>query len=218
MRLSSILTLVFALAALVLSLLALFAGSTRTFLQSGDILTLNVSRIGQGDAFNTSDGDGGIIDSFINNLEGHANDLISEAADEVADALNLTDFYSVHVMNYCDGFFKGNATEKHPGKNITYCSSKKALFHFNPTRIVEDSLPSQVSLDDINWPKEIQDASNAIRVAAIVMFIFFVVGIAFAGFAAIGAIVTIFSEGRLAAMCNFLLDVVSLSFLLPFSC
>jgi hypothetical protein len=209
MRFSSIFTLLCAIAAFVLSILCLFAGTTRSFLQSADVLTLNVSRIGQGEAFNTSDGDGGIFDTFVNDLQGDLNDLINDAADEVADALNLTDFYSVHLMNYCKGFYEPNATQQGASENITFCSKKEALFHFNPTKIVNDSLPEQISLDQIQWPQEIEDATNAIRVAAIAMFVFYVIGIAFAGLAIIGALLGIFTEGRLSAFANLLLDIVS---------
>lgn len=209
MRLSSIFTVLLALAALILSLLCLFAGSTKSFIQNGDLLTLNVSRIGQGSAFNTSDGDGGVFDTFVNDIQGDLNDIISDTADKVADALNLTDFYAVHIMNYCDGFFEPNATVKNSHRNTTFCSKKQALFHFNPTKIIQDSLPSGVTLDDLHWPQGIKDATNAIRAAAIVMFVFYVIGIAFAGLAVIGGILTVFADGRLSAFANFLLDILA---------
>ena len=170
---------------------------------------LNTSRIGNGDTFNTTDGDGGFFDNLINDAQDAANDLISDAADEAAEALGLADFYAVHVMNYCDGFFKGNATDKNAGKNTTECSSTKAMFHFNPTQIVEDALPDNVGLDDINWPDEIRDASRAVRIASIVMFVFYVIGIIFAGLAVITALLATFTQGRISAFANFLMDIVS---------
>jgi len=210
MRLSSIVTLLLSVAALVLTLLCLFAGTTKSFLQSGDLLTLNVSRIGHGEAFNTSDGDGGLLSTLGNDLEGDLNNLLNDAADGVSDALNLTDFYTVHLMNYCDGFFEPNATDRHPKKNVTFCSSRDALFHFNPTKIVNDSLPKGISLDDIDWPKEVTDAEKAVKAASIVMFVFYCIGIGFAGLAVIGAIFGFFTEGRLSACGNFVLDVLAL--------
>ena len=170
---------------------------------------MNTSRIGQGDAFNTSDGDGGFFDNLINDFQDEANDAISDVADAAADALNLTDFYSVHIMNYCEGYFRPNATDDNAKKNTTFCSSRKALFHFNPTQIVEDSLPDSINLSDIQWPEEIQKASRAVKIASIVMFVFYVIGIAFAGLAAITALLATFTEGRLSAFGNFLMDIVS---------
>jgi SUR7/PalI family len=179
------------------------------------LLQLNTSRIGQGDAFNTTDGDGGFFDNLINSAQDEANDLISGAADEAAEALNITDFYTVHIMNYCEGFFRPNATADNAKKNTTFCSSRKALFHFNPTQIIEDSLPDNIGLSDIQWPEEIQNASRAVRIAGIVMFVFYVVGIAFAGLAVITALLATFAEGHLSALANFLMDIVSRLVLLP---
>lgn len=114
-------------------------------------------------------------------------------------------------MNYCKGYFEPNATEDDASKNTTFCSSRKAMFHFNPTRIVEDSLPDNVGLSDINWPDEIRNASRAIRLASIVMFVFYVIGIICAGLAVITAVLSTFTEGRLSALANFLMDIVSYS-------
>ncbi|RMZ90561.1 hypothetical protein DV736_g2217, partial [Chaetothyriales sp. CBS 134916] len=209
MRFSAVLSFICAAAALVLSLLCLFAGTDKAFLQSGDILTLNISRIGHGSAFNTSDGNDGLLSTLANDLEGDINNLLNEAADAVADALNLTDFYSVHIMNYCDGFFEPNSTARHATKNTTFCSSKKALFHFNATKTISNSLPHNVTLSEIHWPDEIEDATTAVRVASVVMFVFYIIGIVCAGLATIGALVAVIASGRLSAGVNFLLDIIA---------
>jgi SUR7/PalI family len=176
-----------------------------------DLSQLNVSRIGQGDVFNTTDGDGGFFDNIINDAQDEANDLIDNAADRAAEALNLTDFYSVHIMDYCQGYYKPNATVHNAKKNITHCSSRKALFHFNPTKIVEDSLPDNVGLSDIQWPDQIQNASDAVRVASIAMFVLYAIGIAFAALGVVTALLATFTQGRLSAFANFLVDIVSSS-------
>ena len=121
-------------------------------------------------------------------------------------------------MNYCKGDFEPTATENDASKNTTFCSSRKAMFHFNPTRIVEDSLPDSVGLSDINWPDEIQDASRSIRLASIVMFVFYVIGIICAGLAVITALLATFTEGRLSALANFIMDMVSYSSSVGLSC
>lgn len=113
-------------------------------------------------------------------------------------------------MNYCEGYFEPNATDNSASKNTTFCSPREALFNFNPTEIVEDSLPDNVGLDEIQWPQEIEDASRAVRVASLAMFVFYVIGIAFAGFAVITALLATFTEGRLFALANFLMDIVSI--------
>ena len=215
MRLSSVLTLVCSAAALVLSLLCLFAGNTKTFLQNGDLLTLNMSRLGYvGDVFNTTDGDGGFLDNLINDAQDDLNDLINDATTDIASALNISDFYSVHVMDYCEGMFEPNSTLAAENgtkirKNTTYCSRRNAFFHFNVTQIVEAALPDQINLTDINWPDAITDAQNTIRTASIATVILFVLGIIFTGLALFGAIIGIFTTGRVSACFNVVLDFLA---------
>lgn len=210
MRLSSILTLACSIAALILSLLCLFAGSRRSFLQNADIMTLNVSQIGQADVFNTtSDPDDNFLDDIFNTAQDAANDLIGSAADAITDRLNISDFYAVHVMNYCEGMFEPNGTEPGANKNTTRCSARNALFQFNPSRIIEEHLPGDITLEDLNWPDEIDKAVDAVRAASIAMFVFWCIGIGFAGFAIIGSAVSIFTNGRLSACGVFVVSLIS---------
>lgn len=210
MRFSSLLTLFCSLAALVLSLLCLFAGSSRTFLQSADIMTLNVSQIGQVEVFNTtSEPDDNFLDDLFNTAQDFANDLIGSAADAVTDRLNISDFYAVHVMNYCEGEFEPNGTDPSASKNTTHCSGRNALFQFDPAQIIEDHLPGDITLEDLRWPDEIDDAVRAVRAASIAMFVFWCIGIGFAGFAIIGSAVSVFKDGRLTACGVFACSVIA---------
>ncbi|KAK5195595.1 hypothetical protein LTR96_002356 [Exophiala xenobiotica] len=209
MRLSSLVTLACAIAALVLSLLCLFAGSSKSFLQDADLLTLNISRIGHGSLFNNTDGDGGALDNLLNTLEGDLNDLLNDFSSDVATALNLPDFFNVHVMDFCEGVYKSNATLKNAQENITECSNRTVGFHFQPTKIIQEHLPDGVTLEDLHWPDEIQDAERAIKVASTAMTVLYIIGVVFAGIAVLAALVSIFTNGRLSAMINFLVDVLA---------
>jgi len=209
MRLSSLVTLACAIAALVLSLLCLFAGSSKSFLQDADLLTLNISRIGHGSLFNTTDGDGGALDNLLNTLEGDLNDLLNDFSSDVATALDLPDFFNVHVMDFCEGVYKSNATLKNAQENITECSNRTVGFHFQPTKIIQEHLPDGVTLEDLHWPDEIQAAERAIKVASTAMTVLYIIGVVFAGIAVLAALVSIFTNGRLSAMINFLVDVLA---------
>lgn len=214
MRLSSILTLLCAAGALVLSCLCLFAGNKRSFLQNGDLLTLNMSRLGYvGDVFNTTDGSGGFLGNLINDAEGELNDLINNATSDIANALNISDFYAVHVMNYCEGLFEPNATlaaenGTHVSRNTTHCSPTNVLFHFNVTKVVQQALPSHITLGDIHWPEDITKAQNAVRMASIAAVVLYAISIGLAGLAFLGAIVGFFTNGRLSACCNAIVDLL----------
>ena len=229
MRLSALFPLLCALAAFILSLLCLLAGSTPSFLPSADLLTvclpylgfdlhqidllqLNTSRIGHTTLFNNSGSSSGFFSSLINGLEGDVNSLFDNITSDIAREFKIHDFYTAHIMNYCEGFYEPNTTvtgEEHPSENVTYCSNRTALFHFDPTTIIQKELAPGVNLTDLHWPSEIEDGVKAIEVASKVMFIFYCIGIGFAGLAVIGAAVAVLSNGRISALVNFLLDIVS---------
>jgi len=210
MRLSAIFPLLCALAAFILSLLCLFAGSTRSFLQNGELLTLNTSRLGHTDVFKTSNGNSGFFSSLVNSLEGDINSLLNDVSSDVARALGIHDFYTAHIMDYCDGYYEPNTTvtkQEHPSENVTHCSNRTALFHFDPTAIIESELAPGINLTDIHWPSEIEDATKSVELASKVMFIFYCIGIGFAGLAVIGAVWGVLANGRISASVNFTLDM-----------
>lgn len=213
MRLSSIFTLLCCIGALVLSVLCLVAGSTRSFLQNGDILTVNMSRLGYVDTGSNNSG-GGFLDTLINDAESELGDLAGDVISDIASALNIPDFFSVHIMDYCQGMYEPNATlaavgGKSVSKNTTYCSPQNSLFHFNITEVVENALPSQISLGDIQWPSEVTDAQNLIRTASIAISILYILSVAFSGLAVIGALFGIFTNGRMSACCNVIIDLLA---------
>lgn len=170
---------------------------------------MNISRIGHTSLFNTTDGDGGFFSNLVNDLEGDINSLISDVSSDIANALDLPDFYNVHVMAFCEGSYEPNTTARHAHENVTECSNKTLSFHFQPSKIIQDHLPDGITLNDIHWPKEIEDAERTLQVASIVMVVFYIIGITFAGLAVLAALGGFFTNGRLSAMINFLIDVVS---------
>ena len=208
MRFSAIFPLLCAVAALILSLLCLFAGSKPSFLPQAELLTINMSRIGHTEAFNTSDG-GNFFTNIINEIEQEINKLLDDAESDIARYFDLKDFYSAHIMNYCEGYYEPNATVKHPSENITHCSNTTTFFHFDPTQIIQNELRPGLNLTDIHWPHEIEEAARAIEVTAKAMFVFYIIGVVFAGLAVLGAVIGLFASGRLSAFTNFLLDIVS---------
>lgn len=174
-----------------------------------------MSRLGfVGDVFNTTDGNGGFLDNLINDAQGELNNLINDATTDIASALNISDFYAVHIMDYCEGMFNPNGTVAaengtHVSKNTTYCSSRNALFHFNVTEVVESALPDRINLTDINWPNAVTDAQNAIRTASIAAVVLYIIGIALTGIALLGAVFGFFTNGRLSACLNVILDFLA---------
>jgi len=213
MRLSSLFTLACAVTAFVLSILCLLAGDKRSFLQDSDLLTLNISQIGHGSLFNTSDGDGGLLSTLGNDIQEGINSILNDLTTDVASLLGLPDFFNVHATTFCQGTYSPNSTAHGAKKNFTECSKSSLGFHFQPTKYVEEHLPSGITLEDIHWPSDVTDAERTIKTVSRIMVIFYVVGIVFSGLAILTALASIFTDGRLSVFINWLVDILAFAFL-----
>ncbi|KAL9004146.1 MAG: hypothetical protein Q9188_003016 [Gyalolechia gomerana] len=200
MRFTAIFPLLCTLVAFILSLLCIFAGSKTGYIEEADILTLNTSMLGRL-RLNTSKNSNSLLNSIENSIKGEVNNLIAD----VAQALNIHDFYSAHLLNYCEGYYSpspiANATVD-PHKNVTRCSNHTAMFHFDPTSVIQKELKPGINLTDLQWPSAIKDAVHAVKVASRAMFVLYCIGVAAAGLALLGAFLGVFSGGRIAALAN----------------
>ena len=212
MRFAAIFPFFCALAAFILALLAVLAGSRQDFMQNFDMLTLNTSRLGHID-FNSTLGSG-ILNSLENELGDQAEDIVTGVVDDIAEVLNIHDFYSVHLLDYCEGYYEPspviNATNTNPSKNFARCTDPKPFARFNPTEILQSELRPGISLSDLQWPSEVETAVQAIEIAMRAMFVLYCIGIGSAGLSIIGALITFFTHGLFGATINFMLDLVSL--------
>ncbi|KAK5130453.1 hypothetical protein LTR08_002017 [Meristemomyces frigidus] len=221
MRFLAILPILLCAAALVLSFLCLFAGSSKGFMEEYALVTLNTSQFGS-TLFNTSESSTNpflsLLDNATNSIESSLNaDLASVAQD-----LGLHDFYSAHILNYCEGYYTPgpvpNATlSKHDiHRNITACSNKTAGYTFDPRATLAhelntstNGLAGKLNLTDLNWPAEIDKGLHALRIASIAMFALYCVGIAFIALALLLALASIFFQGRLSSFVNVLVDCLA---------
>lgn len=229
MRPSAIFPALCAVAAVVLGFLCLFAGSKKDFMEDYHVLTLNTSRIGQNVLNETlssgSSSDNSIISwisnatsSIASDLTDELNDAVNSVVSSIADDLGLHDFYSAHLMDYCWGDYTpqpvANATvsasEIH--KNVTACSNRTAMFHFDPTEALEKSLNDSglgITLDDLNWPDDIQKGLDALRIAYKAMFVLYCIAIGLSFLVLLGSLFGVFGGGRLSAFVNVLLATLA---------
>jgi hypothetical protein len=171
--------------------------------------------LGHTSLFNSSDNNGGLLGTLEGSIENIIQGAVNDITVDIARAVNLHDFYTAHILDFCEGYYKPNASDTHASKNVTNCSNHTALFHFNPQEIIQHELKSGVSLSDIKWPNQIEDAVKALEVAGKTMFVCYCIGIALAGLAVIGAFVGLLLSGRLSALLNFVLCIVCSPLLSP---
>lgn len=186
---------------------------------------MNTSRIGQNLVNTTqSNNSSNPITSFLHNITSsitnEINQDLNNAAASIAKDLGLKDFYSVHILDYCEGAYtpaaSPNATVKASDihKNISDCSNRTALFHFNATDALQQSLTkanASITLSQLKWPSELEDALNTLRVAAEATFVLYCIGIGLMFIALLFSLAGIFSTGRLVAFLNVI--VAFLAFL-----
>jgi len=116
MRILAIFPLLCSIAAFTLALLCIFAGSKPGYLENVDMLTvkqsresvkrlllilqqLNTTNLGAF-AVNTSATSGG--SSWIASLEGQLVGDVNGIIQDVARKLNIHEFYSAHILDYCE--------------------------------------------------------------------------------------------------------------------
>lgn len=128
----------------------------------------------------------------------------------VTDALDIQDFYSAHMMTFCNGNYKPDGKDPNAAKEVTECSERKAFFNFDPAAIISSKLPEGFGLDDLNWPKEISDGITAIKVASRAMFFFYIVGIFATGIATIGAVFGLLAYEHKVALANLAINSVGI--------
>ncbi|CAC9888142.1 unnamed protein product [Aureobasidium pullulans] len=210
MRPTALIPVIFGLAAFVLTMLCIFAGSKKDFMQEYAIVTLNTSRIGT-NVFNTTsstDSDSNIFESIWDNVTNSIESSLNDKINSFAQDLGLHDFYSAHLLDYCSGYYTPtdlpNATvsKSDIDQNITYCSNRTSFFRFNPTTALEQELNKtglNITLEDLHWPEAVNDGVHALRVAQKAAFLLYCIAAGLLLLATFASLVSFFFNGRLSA-------------------
>ncbi|KAK1593153.1 SUR7 protein [Colletotrichum navitas] len=86
----------------------------------------------------------------------------------VARSLGLHDFYQVGLWNFCEGY---------NDEGVTFCSTPKRMWWFNPIEILTNELLAGAT---IALPSEVTTILNILRIGQQIMFGFFIAGISLA--------------------------------------
>lgn len=132
MHFTAILPLVLSIVAFVLSFLALFAGHKEGFMEDYDVVRLNTSGLGQNIldvSSDQSDSDDNALDRIIGIVRNKTSDIINgignDVADRLADELGISHWYSLHLMDVCQGDFAPNVTAPNVWLNVSDCTQPK---------------------------------------------------------------------------------------------
>lgn len=86
---------------------------------------------------------------------------------------------------------------------VKQTADKTSLDALNLTELLDHELsvgPFEISLNDINWPDEVQDAINAINDVLLAMFVLYVLGIGFSGIGVFTAAAAFVFAGKRSVM------------------
>ncbi|KAF2831642.1 integral membrane protein-like protein [Ophiobolus disseminans] len=205
------------LVALILSFLCLFAGHKKSFMEGYHLLTLNTSVLGE----TLLPEDRTSSNPILNLLNTIPNEISESINDQIGDAtarLGIQDFYSAHMLNYCEGQYTPaevpNATvsESDISKNVTSCGKSRAMYRFDPTQIIQNALSKSglnVSLKDLKWPEDIQSGIDALNALMSAMFVLYVLAICLIFVTLVAAVFAILTSGRLSACLNFVVAILA---------
>ncbi|KIM93186.1 hypothetical protein OIDMADRAFT_88561, partial [Oidiodendron maius Zn] len=211
--------------ALVLSILCLFAGYKPGFLEEYHIITLNTSTLGYNLISTTSSDSGStpslgsILGSIPRDLRSSvSNDIdgiIGDVTDKLAAELGIQQWYSMHLMDMCEGSYTPDATAPRARQNVSSCTKLTAMYNFDISGQISNELQVgglHLDLSAIDWPSGIQDGLNKLSTALDALFVLYAVGTVATGLTILSVLISLFPyTSRLAPFGNW--GLLSLSLL-----
>jgi len=142
---------------------------------------------------------GDVAGDAFDKLSDELNDIGNSAADKLAEALGISEWYSLHLMDSCEGGFTPNATSPSPGLNVTNCTDSSVGYKINLTQLVDHELdvgPFDLNLADLNFPDGIQRQINKVNRLLMAVTIFYLIGLGLSGLCVVLAVGDLFMGDR----------------------
>jgi hypothetical protein len=159
-------------------------------------------------------------------VQSEIKELANDAAASIARRLGLRDFYAVHVMNYCQGYYTPgpvkNVTVDDIEKNVTSCKNPSAMFAFDPTEALlanlnevglNNSETATEFLEGLNWPEALEDGLDSLKAAFKAQFVMYCIAISFTFLALATCIWWLLKDGRGAPLVTVALSGLAFLFM-----
>lgn len=139
---------------------------------------------------------------------------INDYHKSIAKDIGVHDFYSLHVLDMCSGWWgKNSSNHASSYRDVLYCSPRHGLSTPRFTGILITELSrSSLKLDiykDIHWPGIISRQIKQLRFAYRAMGATYFLSMAATGAALIGSVIGLVTNGRLSAMLNIGLSLLA---------
>ncbi|KAJ5373139.1 Actin cortical patch SUR7/pH-response regulator PalI [Penicillium concentricum] len=109
------------------------------------------------------------------------------------------DFYSIHIMSYCQGTLGTTNPSAGVTRNVTACSNRTLLSSFDPTQ----AWPNEIASQELGWPRVISDDFHALRLTSKVMAVLYCIGVGAMGAAILVRVWTTLSPRPGQGPCEF---------------
>jgi hypothetical protein len=147
----------------------------------------------------------------LNEITGPAQDDIDDSIGSLAKNLGLHDFYSVYVLNFCEGKYTPdqvhtNALSSSNFKNITGCSNGTFTFNFDLRKTLglgpDNDRDHSAGVPKSSWPAEVDGGMRALETVPRIMSVVYCISLTFITIALTLAVLGILFSGRLSACIN----------------
>ena len=145
--------------------------------------------------------------------------VCSGASEEIQfDGWGLDVVFVIYLTGYCKGNYEPNATALNPTKENIGCSNHAILFHFQLTKMINDHLPSGITLEDLHWPTGIEDMERALTTMGVAMSIVYITGVVSTATAVFISLWTLCFNGQLSKYFKSGILLVGFNPVLSFPC
>ncbi|KAF2144795.1 uncharacterized protein K452DRAFT_266904 [Aplosporella prunicola CBS 121167] len=173
MRVSAVVSVLCTIAATILSFLCLFAGWKPDFLEDASIMTLDISKL-----LRSENGTNTIVS--YKNTDASSGSASATTGDHA--------WYSVHVMNYCEGNFESDGS-----KTLISCSTGMAFFSFDPIEVLKAQSEGPIA---VSFKGDITTVGSKMKDAYKATFFLLCMGLAAAAIEVVLSIVAVIMDLR----------------------
>ncbi|KAJ2998286.1 hypothetical protein NUW58_g374 [Xylaria curta] len=187
--------------AFVLALIALLAGTgpQQESLEPYHIIAVNLSNFGhdlvasptKSDPKPSSTSGSSLFDEIADGARGlgqdisdGVNNITDGIADKVIEELGISQWYSLHILTFCEGMFAPNASDPDAWFNLTSCTAPQPARRLNLSDVLDHEIqagPLHKNLNQLPIPESVQNAIDIVNNALLALLAFYALASGLAG-------------------------------------
>ncbi|CAN8099917.1 unnamed protein product [Discula destructiva] len=147
-------------------------------------------------------------------------DVGGDVADRLADELGISQFYTIHIMDLCQGDYAPNATANGAWMNLTDCTQPMDFSAMDLSTILDKQLsigPFNISLSDLGITQKIESKLSKLPTIFEALAAIYIVSAIFAALTLLSSLASVFilpSPSRKLLLADAVLAVLAMLFVL----